>query len=323
MVSLALSLALSGTSLAQAPAEKAAPGDPAPMFGGKPEVVFSLQPDQYRLSMCSPPQATHVVASVEGLQAFSIRLIFDPALVAISDLDTERVGTQLRIGEAVRTAPHTVVANDVDVNQGVAQLSVELSDGARLDGEVTLATVVWLPKQPGDGQIAFQEATVGVASDEVPSISTRASVIHVSAACGLVSGVCRLQGRRIHDMVLVVNDRGESVRTDELGNFSISGTSVITLSHPAYVTAQANLSARLSQVDPLSSMAQVNIGEIELQAGDVNGDDLVNVFDLTYMANHFQSDFASADINGDGIVDVLDMVLVANNFGIQGPIVVQ
>ena len=54
--------------------------------------------------------------------------------------------------------------------------------------------------------------------------------------------------------------------------------------------------------------------------GDVNGDGVVNILDLTLVASQLgESVDASAepnpDINGDGIVDIRDLVLVAGRFG--------
>ena len=54
--------------------------------------------------------------------------------------------------------------------------------------------------------------------------------------------------------------------------------------------------------------------------GDVNGDGVVNILDLTLVASHFgesvdASEEPNPDINGDGIVDIRDLVLVAGRFG--------
>lgn len=46
---------------------------------------------------------------------------------------------------------------------------------------------------------------------------------------------------------------------------------------------------------------------------DVNGDGVVNILDLTFVASRFGEN--SPDLNGDGIVNVLDLVLVAQRIG--------
>ena len=47
---------------------------------------------------------------------------------------------------------------------------------------------------------------------------------------------------------------------------------------------------------------------------DVNGDGVVNIFDLTLVAQGFGTDSLEADVNGDGVVNVFDLVFVANQF---------
>ena len=48
--------------------------------------------------------------------------------------------------------------------------------------------------------------------------------------------------------------------------------------------------------------------------GDINGDGVVNIFDLTLVAQAFGKDGLEADVNGDGVVNVFDLVFVANQF---------
>ena len=47
---------------------------------------------------------------------------------------------------------------------------------------------------------------------------------------------------------------------------------------------------------------------------DVNGDGIVNILDLTLVAQGFGTDKPEADVNGDGVVNVFDLVFVANQF---------
>ena len=56
--------------------------------------------------------------------------------------------------------------------------------------------------------------------------------------------------------------------------------------------------------------------------GDVNGDGIVNIFDLVLVGSHFGKNIDTAqvpnpnpDVNGDGTVNVFDLVLVSNVMG--------
>ncbi len=60
-------------------------------------------------------------------------------------------------------------------------------------------------------------------------------------------------------------------------------------------------------------------GEMYLRAtpknpADVNGDGVVNILDLTLVAQGFGTDSLQGDVNGDGVVNVFDLVFVANQF---------
>ena len=60
-------------------------------------------------------------------------------------------------------------------------------------------------------------------------------------------------------------------------------------------------------------------GEMYLKAtpanpADVNGDGVVNILDLTLVAQGFAADKKGIDVNGDGVVNVFDLVFVADQF---------
>ena len=58
-------------------------------------------------------------------------------------------------------------------------------------------------------------------------------------------------------------------------------------------------------------------GEMYLKTknpADVNRDGVVNILDLTLVAQGFGTDKPEADVNGDGFVNILDLVFVANQF---------
>jgi hypothetical protein len=56
-------------------------------------------------------------------------------------------------------------------------------------------------------------------------------------------------------------------------------------------------------------------------AGDVNGDDVIDVLDALYIQTYWGTNNRSADINNDGIVDAKDLAFVERNYGMQNPTV--
>lgn len=49
--------------------------------------------------------------------------------------------------------------------------------------------------------------------------------------------------------------------------------------------------------------------------GDINGDGVVNVFDLSILISDYSTSNAAADLNHDGIVNALDMSILLSNYG--------
>jgi hypothetical protein len=50
-------------------------------------------------------------------------------------------------------------------------------------------------------------------------------------------------------------------------------------------------------------------------AGDINGDNRINILDFTLLSNAFGTANSAADLNGDGTVNILDFTLLSNGFG--------
>jgi hypothetical protein len=57
--------------------------------------------------------------------------------------------------------------------------------------------------------------------------------------------------------------------------------------------------------------------DIELLAGDINGDEVINLFDLVAVSSRYGAagPAYAEDVNGDGQVNLFDLVLVGSNYG--------
>jgi len=67
-------------------------------------------------------------------------------------------------------------------------------------------------------------------------------------------------------------------------------------------------------VGPSSSFDRVAIDMYAVLNGDVNGDQVVDIQDITKIANNWLQTGSTGDANGDGIVDIQDITFVANNW---------
>ncbi len=140
-----------------------------------------------------------------------------------------------------------------------------------------------------------------------------------------IVGEVHLQGRQDHSDI-VIRIAGSSLGEGQGilaapeqppvgsgGMFSLQaeGEQVITASRPGYLDAQVTVNA--------ASDEPINLGATTLYGGDVTGDNLIDIGDLSYLGAKFQTADAIGDINGDGVVDILDLSVAAANFQMSGP----
>lgn len=129
-------------------------------------------------------------------------------------------------------------------------------------------------------------------------------------------GQVTLQGRAPdnNDAASVVAEgTGLSANTDGLGNFLFAslapGIYDFTADAVGYLPAYC---VGKTVVGPQTSLASV-----ELVAGDVNGDHVIDILDAVAVGAAFGNPSVNpaADLNDDGQVNVLDLILVSANFG--------
>ncbi len=63
-----------------------------------------------------------------------------------------------------------------------------------------------------------------------------------------------------------------------------------------------------------------HLGSLTLLNGDVTGDNQIDIFDVSMVARHYESDTFRYDLNQDNVVDIFDISLVAGNYNQQGPL---
>ncbi|HUT18636.1 MAG TPA: hypothetical protein VM366_05695 [Anaerolineae bacterium] len=251
-----------------------------------------------------------------GIQEFELRLTFDPDIIRVEGKDGAQITTRSPVDVA-----------SVDNEKGVIVLVLRRSKDALLrstNAWEKIATVTWTARREGKSVIAIAKNStfVTAAGDRLTPDATYDGVVFARAP-GTMHGRVVLQGRGNHAGASVSGalskSRTDAAVTDESGRFAIStshgeGFYTIVVAKQGYLTAESERPVKMT-VD-----AVVNLGEITLVGGDVNGDNEIDVRDLAYVAWHFDERDPKADINGDGIVDIFDLSLIAGNFGRKGPI---
>ncbi len=109
---------------------------------------------------------------------------------------------------------------------------------------------------------------------------------------------------------------------DATGSFELPlrpGSHRIRWSLPGYLSVARRVEVSLNQLQGASTNNALE--EINLFAGDLNGDGTINKTDLDMIAEAFGgagTGLAAEDLNGDGMVDVADLALLGSNWGRGG-----
>ena len=113
---------------------------------------------------------------------------------------------------------------------------------------------------------------------------------------------------------VAIEGEGIQVEVKEDGSFVIngSGTFNVVITKPGCLTFTVK--------DVTTADGAVTLPEVELVAGDVNGDDKINISDMGAFRQEFGKvgeNIANTltDVNGDGKVNIADMGIFRQNFG--------
>jgi len=143
-----------------------------------------------------------------------------------------------------------------------------------------------------------------------------------SSACS-IQGSVDLQGRPSPPnsawsipLTVTVGAASYSVSTDLYGDFSLPGLTPGTYS--IRVKNHHTLSNLKSGVTLVTGANAVDLGE--LQEGDADDNNCVNITDFSVLASNFLGYDARADFNEDGLVNITDFSLLATNFGECGDV---
>lgn len=253
----------------------------------------------------------------EQIQRFELHILFDPTILQVAGQEIPEIETAASLD-----------VTRVDNDSGEIVLVLAHPDDALLRSATLwdkVATITWLARREGKSVIAIESHTQFVTSDgQTRSPDAAYDGVVFARAPGTIQGRSKLQGRDDFQSISVTSSlssaRLDRTSTDKAGRFIVTtshgeGFYTVRVSMPGYLSAESD--------KPIKMMvgSAVDMGEVTLYGGDINGDDRVDVLDLSYVAWHFDRYDSKADINGDGQVDILDLSLTAGNFGRVGPTV--
>ena len=136
---------------------------------------------------------------------------------------------------------------------------------------------------------------------------------------GSVSGRVLLQGCATHEGI-TVQVGSVSTTTDASGAFSLPSVEAGT---PRAEAAKAGFLSAVREGVVVAPGEAAALAEVTLPAGDVDGDDDIDLFDLVLMGAAFGQcppGSAGLDPNADGCVNILDLVLLGGNYNQRGPV---
>jgi hypothetical protein len=282
--------------------------------------VVKVEPELLVASWCSFEENTAIsVKNVSQLRTVSLEVLYDPAVVQVVDADPSQWGVQVRLDGGFLSHPSSVARNEVDTDNGHIYFEASTMGTETINGDAGLIIIDWRPQMPGITDIILAHVALTADGGHPIPHTRQGGIVEILPNC--VSGAVVLQGRSDHSGATVTAASGAQATTDAEGRFTVDGGEPITVSRAGYLTAVASpgTAALHASTTSRGDTAAAIVGTITLLAGDLNQDNLINVFDLAIIASHLDTDDPLSDLNADGVVNILDVALIGGNFGQQGP----
>jgi hypothetical protein len=254
------------------------------------------------------------VEDVANFYGVEFDLAFDEAIVR---------GVSVVEGPAFTDYPDQYDVTQNNISDGVVQFAATLLRVAKappLDGDLHLATIAFAHVNCGTSALTWDETKLSDSDGDPISHTARGGSITVEVCRGEVIGQAFMEGRTDHGGIEVslVDGGSESTLTASDGEYTFTGVPAdvydLVMSHDLYLTATIRSC-------PVQAGEVAWMPDVELLGGDLTGDGVINIGDLTRGGSVFNSQDPGADINADGFVDIFDIVLIGKNFGRTGPVI--
>jgi hypothetical protein len=271
------------------------------------------------LTLGSSKTITVQVDSPANLYAVKLQATYAPTLpVTVVDAWPGAPGLQVAPGSIFSNVPVTIIQNTVDPQTGVIEFEASRQVPApAFTGFGSLISLTVQRNATGPVALSLDSVELTGPNGEILPVTVTTGTLQIIQSGFVLEGQVELQGRRQSSGVTVAT-ADQQVQPDAAGHFKvgIEGSYHLSLTHLGYLSAQAegNPGER-----SLSDATTLNLGRITLLAGEVTGDEVINILDLAFIANDYGRQNIRADLNNDGVVNILDLTLAAANYGQQGP----
>ncbi len=284
--------------------------------------MVKVDPERLETTLCDLRRTTVIkVEDVSNLTGVELEVTYDPDVIQVIDAEPGQRGVQVRRDSIFDTA--SISQNAVDTRNGRIFFGADLLGSQTIAGDQNLIAIDWRPQQVGASPVVLARVVLRDAAGKPLEFDSQDGSVEVMFVSSCAFGVAALQQRTDHGGIVVTNSAGYQTVTLSDGSFGIPASETIDFAFPSYLSARADLRPRLaSDKAEAGEITAVDLGTVTLLAGDVNGDDVVNILDVAHVANNFLTKDPLADLNADGLVNIFDLVLVASNYRLQGPLAV-
>ncbi|RZM78283.1 hypothetical protein C3B51_15455 [Pseudoalteromonas rubra] len=240
------------------------------------------------------------------------------AVLSLNDTSKARISGG-EYGEFLPSDERLSVPMGISDNQWDGALAL-MAPATAKSGEGEFAAVTLIAEQAGTVNLKLQAHMTDQqgnyllqnSSDYTFTISESVTLTGNIASLGISSDFT--------DVTFYINGQRVTINPD--GSFSVRiglGDVTLSLTAPGYLTGE-------KQINLAAGQADIDFGQINLVGGDSNGDNHIDIADLTLLLGAYRSVegeqngyVTAADFNRDGAINLQDLTLLGANFGKQGP----